>query len=208
MFLSKIELNPRSGRVRNEIAHPYQMHRTVMGGFSSFGPENKDRVLFRVDDSPRNRQINLLVQSQEIPNWDHLVENSDYCASDPLFKRFRPVLSSGQQRYFRVRANPTFKTRGKRLGLLREEQQQDWLNRKAELGGFLIESLTLTAEGVRKDQKKLGDSIRDLSFLSVVFEGVLSVLDPDLFLATLKNGLGSGKGLGFGLLSIAPNRGE
>ena len=208
MFLSKIELNSRSRQVRYEMAHPYQMHRTVMSGFPQFRPEERERVLFRVDNNLRTRQIDLLVQSQEIPNWDHLVGNSDYCASDPLFKRFRPVLFSGQQRYFRVRTNPTFKTNGKRLGLLREEQQQDWLNRKAKEGGFQIDSLTIKAEGMGKDLKRSGESVSELSFLSVVFEGVLQVLNPELFLATLNKGLGTGKSVGFGLFSIAPNSGE
>ncbi|MCH8055672.1 MAG: type I-E CRISPR-associated protein Cas6/Cse3/CasE, partial [Deltaproteobacteria bacterium] len=48
--IPKIELNPRSRRARYEIAHPYQMHRTVMGGFPQFKPEDKERILFRVDD--------------------------------------------------------------------------------------------------------------------------------------------------------------
>jgi CRISPR system Cascade subunit CasE len=43
-----------------------------------------------------------------------------------------------------------------------------------------------------------------LQLASVRFEGVLRVVDPERMAATLQTGIGSGKGLGFGLLSIAP----
>jgi CRISPR system Cascade subunit CasE len=42
-----------------------------------------------------------------------------------------------------------------------------------------------------------------LSLLSVLFEGVLEVTDPDAFHDTLVQGIGSGKAFGFGLLSLA-----
>lgn len=208
MYLSKMELNLRSRRVRAEIAHPYQMHRTVMGGFPDFKTEARDRVLFRVDTNPRSQQINLLVKSDGRPDFAGLMRDSDYCMSEPLWKEFKPVLHAGQQRYFRLRANPTVKSSGKLLGLLKQEQQQDWLSRKAGLGGFRVDSLSVTDEGMRKDMKRVQETSIEMSFLSVLFEGVLEVLEPDRFLQTMSSGVGRGKGIGFGLLSIAPFKGE
>jgi hypothetical protein len=43
-----------------------------------------------------------------------------------------------------------------------------------------------------------------LALLAVRFDGVLAVTDVVQFAATLEAGIGSGKGLGFGLLSLAP----
>jgi CRISPR system Cascade subunit CasE len=40
-------------------------------------------------------------------------------------------------------------------------------------------------------------------FLAVRFEGVLEVTDPDQLLQTVSEGIGSAKGFGFGLLSLA-----
>ena len=208
MYLSKLELNHRSRRVRSEIAHPYQMHRTVMNLFAEFKSDYRDRVLFRVDTDARSPQINLLIQSQAKPAFAALIESSDYCVSDPLCKESQPVLNVGQQRYFRLRANPTVKSGGKRLGILDEEQQEQWLNRKADLGGFRVDSLLTKPEGLRKDTKRSEAGPVEMSFLSILFEGVLEVLDPKKFLETLFTGIGSGKGLGFGLLSIAPRKGE
>lgn len=41
-------------------------------------------------------------------------------------------------------------------------------------------------------------------FLAVRFDGLLEVTDPGKFLETLRAGIGSAKGFGFGLLSLAP----
>jgi len=45
-----------------------------------------------------------------------------------------------------------------------------------------------------------------MTFSSVVFEGRLKVVDRVLFLESIKNGIGSGKAYGFGLLSVAKIR--
>jgi CRISPR system Cascade subunit CasE len=39
--------------------------------------------------------------------------------------------------------------------------------------------------------------------LAIQFEGLLQVTDPDRLQHTVQQGIGSGKGLGFGLLSLA-----
>ena len=41
-------------------------------------------------------------------------------------------------------------------------------------------------------------------FLAVQFDGVLQVTDPDKLVAAVETGIGSAKGFGFGLLSLAP----
>jgi CRISPR system Cascade subunit CasE len=43
-----------------------------------------------------------------------------------------------------------------------------------------------------------------LCLLAVRFDGLLQVADPARLQAALRQGIGSGKGLGFGLLSLAP----
>jgi CRISPR system Cascade subunit CasE len=42
-----------------------------------------------------------------------------------------------------------------------------------------------------------------LNLLSVQFDGLLQVLDPDALWHTVQAGVGSAKGFGFGLLSLA-----
>ena len=47
-----------------------------------------------------------------------------------------------------------------------------------------------------------------LEFLAVRFDGLLTVADPDALYGTVRQGIGSGKGFGFGLFSLAPARSD
>ena len=51
--------------------------------------------------------------------------------------------------------------------------------------------------------RKLYGHRHDITHFAVKFEGELVVTDPTRFAETLKNGIGSAKGFGFGLLSVA-----
>ena len=75
--------------------------------------------------------------------------------------------------------------------------------RKAESGGFAVRSARVIPEGVHHGRKTDGTSRHDLAFFSVLFEGILEVAEPSRLQETLAEGIGSGKGFGFGLLSLA-----
>ncbi len=214
MYLSQLILNPRARRVRSEVGNPYELHRTIMQAFPGKEEGGPGRVLFRLEQSPRSggQELTLLVQSDKAPDWDKLDRPDGYRwpNSNNNPKAFDPVFNSGQRFYFRLRANPTVKrkfegqTKSKRVGLYKEEEQRDWLNRKAEQGGFTVFAANITAEG-KQGGKILhpGQTPHRLQHLAVRFDGLLQVTDPDRFLETLQNGIGSGKGFGFGLLSLA-----
>lgn len=208
MYLSLLRLNPRSRRARTEASRPYELHRSLMRTFPNSEDGGPGRVLFRLDVDRRTGAMAVLVQSEKEPDWTPLESSQDLLLRSPQHKTFEPVFARGQALYFRLRANPTVKRAGKRLGLPREEDQLSWLGRKGAQGGFEVVSVTVIPEGMTRDGMTDKDGSRhDLSLLSVRFEGVLRVVEPDLFRATLAKGVGSGKGLGFGLLSIAPLKG-
>jgi CRISPR system Cascade subunit CasE len=117
-------------------------------------------------------------------------------------KDLQPLFRVGKVLAFRLLANPTAKRDGKRYGLLAEDDQITWLRRKAEAGGFELLSVSVTPQGLLKDRK--GKDGTEVTFLSVRFDGLLRVTDPQAFRATMEAGVGSAKGLGFGLLSVAP----
>lgn len=48
---------------------------------------------------------------------------------------------------------------------------------------------------------------KEQTLFAVLFEGVLQVTDPDKLRIAVGAGIGSAKGFGFGLLSLAPVRG-
>ena len=143
-------------------------------------------------------------------------------------------LRKGQILSFRLRTNPTkriWKVRdadsqlkGKRVGLLREDEQIAWLLRKGQQvetgkpGGFEIlkkeiddgygnmrqvPRVDVRREGKRRGNKKENGCSHLTTHLAVCFDGLLQITDADAFRETLARGIGPGKAFGFGLLSVA-----
>lgn len=215
MYLSRLKLYPRSRVTRMLALDPYLLHQAVFRAFPDAGHGGPGRVLYRMDTS-RDGQTSLLVQSEKEPDWrraDLLAEcleeevegPKDYSAL--LLKGLR----SGQYLHFRLRANPTVKKKtegkknGHRLGLIREEDQIGWLKRKGEGGGFELVTCQAQREGIIAVVTE--DKDRKLRHYAVRYEGILRVLDAHKLLETMARGIGSAKGFGFGLLSIAPVKG-
>jgi len=226
MYLSCLEIDTSQESGRRWLANDYCVHQRLRKAF----PDRTPDVLYRVEALRQPPRI--LVQAPCAADWDEcfsdlpVVNSSDQkqlCVSSdgasPLegasLADRRLTVWAGREYRFLLRANPTARRgperprEGKspqktRVGLLREEEQRDWLERKGEAHGFKalvyevrpLGSLTFTRP---KDGKRL-------SFLGVEFEGRLQVTDPELFAAALEQGIGSGKGFGFGLLSLAPAR--
>ena len=211
MYLSRLILNPRSRLVQRDLAEPYQMHRSIMRAFPDGLHEDEERTLWRIDDHPQLGPM-LLVQSWCMPDWTDLAEGylRPVNQPNPAIKPFSLALSNGQTLRFRLRANPTAKRRAeisaarKRMALYKDQDQLDWLKRKATTAGFEILSVNLANEG--KDAGKKSEDVQThrLTLLAVRFDGVLRVIDPAALGEAVQSGIGSGKGLGFGLLSLAP----
>jgi CRISPR system Cascade subunit CasE len=214
MYLSRLILNPRSRRVQREVARPYQMHRSIMHAFPDGLAPQEERVLFRLDANPRTGALTLLVQSLGLPDWSWLAEPGvrgyllPVDEPNPAVKSFDLDLAPGQVLAFRLRANPTVKRKfsdgaHKRVGLYREEEQHEWLKRKAENGGFRLLSVRVGGQDIVGGQIRRNGATHKLRLLSVQFDGLLQVTDPEQLHEAVRRGIGSGKGLGFGLLSLA-----
>ena len=213
MYLSRLILNPRNRRVQKEVADPYQMHRSLMRAFPDDLEAGTERVLFRLDSSPRTGTLAVLVQSLTQPDWSWVAEPGarGYLVPtgepNPAVKSFDLHLAPGQVLAFRLRANPTVKRtvdgKKKRMGLYREEEQIKWLERKAEQSGFRVLSARTSSQETVGGRIHDGDNTHKLRLFSVQFDGLLQVIDSDRLRESVQCGLGSGKGLGFGLLSLA-----
>jgi CRISPR system Cascade subunit CasE len=207
MFLSKLTLNPYHRAVRRDLANPYALHQTLARAFPDADEGGPGRVLFRVE-WPRESSPFVLVQSDKLPTWDELP--SDYLNESGTKPLDELVFQAGQRLHFRLRANPARRLgssadprwQHKRVGLCREEEQRRWLDRKGAEGGFRIgpQGCQVIPEGMIVARKPG----HELHFQAVRFEGTLEVLDPEHFGRTLAEGIGPAKGLGFGLLSVAP----
>jgi CRISPR system Cascade subunit CasE len=209
MYLSRLILNPRSLRVQKEIANPYEMHRSVMRAFPDDLKADTERVLFRLESQRCTGSLALLVQSWTLPDWSWLAEPGargyllPVGEPNPAIKSFDLALAPGQALAFRLRANPTTKRDGKRHGLFQAEEQHKWLVRKAEQGGFRVLSARITDTSDAEGWIHHDDQRHRLKLFAVRFDGLLQVADPDRLRETVRQGIGSGKGLGFGLLSLA-----
>jgi CRISPR system Cascade subunit CasE len=215
MYLSRLILNPRNRRVQKEIADRYQLHRSIMRAFADDLDTTEERVLFRVEEQHRGGDLSLLVQSLTMPDWTWLAEPDargyllPVSRPNPAVKPFDLSLASGQKLAFRLRANPTARRRlsdgsRKRIGLCLQEEQLDWLERKAERGGFRVLSVRTGQELEVHGWVRRNGTTHRLTLLSVQFEGLLQVEDPDQVQETVRQGIGSAKSFGFGLLSLAP----
>jgi CRISPR system Cascade subunit CasE len=229
MFLSKLVLNTRERQARYDLARPYDMHRTL---WRAFPDNNPGRVLFRVDTDRFGGNPLILVQSDLEPDWSKLPTR--YLTGPAESKPFNLSFTAGQRLHFRLRANPTKRVAekneqlgsvmaGKRVGLTTQAEQVRWLLRKGDAGGFRVPGNWVdanhpnTSEPVQLPNFRVNvlPEGRDRNgkpgyageFLAVRFEGLLEVTDPERFLQTVRDGLGSAKGFGFGLLSLAPARG-
>jgi CRISPR system Cascade subunit CasE len=152
IFLSRLILNQSSRQVWNELANPYEMHRTLLRGFPEVSKDDgnnkvssKFNILFRADAEEERDRVIVYVQSTVEPNWlflhtfhGYLIDGSDM--PNPTSKDIGGIyqkLRDGQNLAFTLRANPTKRVakkddpmRGKRVELTREEEQISWLIRK------------------------------------------------------------------------------
>lgn len=213
MYLSRLKLEPTARTTRTLCLNPYLLHQAVFRAFSDKVDGGPGRVLYRVDVSNKG-EIALYVQSEKKPEWDKaqlLTACLSRVVGGPVATRpFAPVFAAGQYLRFRLRANPVAKRRTpdhmettRRLGLIHEEEQIKWLQRKAAEGGFALLKCTATPEGKIVDQKGENDHKHTFTHFAVRFDGTLKVFDPGAFANALKDGIGPAKGFGFGLLSLA-----
>lgn len=208
MYLSKLTLDPRSRQVQAELSNSYQMHRTLM---HTFPDETKDRerVLYRLETNRTPPHLVLLLQSKLRPEWSAL-EQMGYLLQSTQVKAFDPQFHVGQVLAFRLRANPTKRLKssrddklGKRVGLYRSEEQEQWLVRKASLHGFSVLSVQVAGLADQFAFKAEDGRRMKVTHHGVGFDGVLEVGDVGLFTQAVIGGVGSAKGFGFGLLSLA-----
>jgi len=210
MWISKLVLNPTSKAARRDLANPYEMHRTLSRAVSKALEEGRERLLWRLEPTRGLEPPVVLVQTLTEPDWRVLEEG--YAEVFPP-KPFEPALRPGQRLRFRLRANPTKRlaATGKRVALKTPAEKIAWLERRLWEGGFrLLEGETGPLARILQDtfvevgRKKEQKEGRLMQVQAVLFEGALEVVDPVRARATLERGIGPGKALGLGLLSLAP----
>lgn len=179
----------------------YGMHQIVCQGFADKAAVEAARPLYRYDS---DGDIGCLcVQSKIAPDYSNTPYRNRAIGPKPLSW---PDMAVGRRLRFRLLAKPSFRVgqkdsefRGRRIAMTKEDDQRDWLMRKGEANGFRPQLFSVTA--VRWNDEKKDHKKEDL--LSVLFDGFLTVTEPDRLTWAVANGIGPQKSYGFGLLSLA-----
>ena len=227
MRLHRIHLNPRCKEARRDIADPYQMHATLCRAFfPADTPCPAGSLLWRLEpETDREGRPRMLIQSRETPDWSRIPVPDWLAHTEPgvdlVQKLALNTLKVGQAFRFRLRANPCKTVQGKRQGLVHPDAQREWLARKGKQHGFALpesvaqgsldslqipevrgyQDVRVSHEQMLRGSQHGSHAIR---VYSALFEGRLTVTDVVQFKRTLESGIGHGKVMGLGLLSIAP----
>ncbi|AXQ28795.1 type I-E CRISPR-associated protein Cas6/Cse3/CasE [Solimonas sp. K1W22B-7] len=227
MLLSRIHLNPRSKEARRDLADPYQLHASLCRAFST--PDQRcppGEVLWRLEpETGAGGFPRILIQSRSQPDWSRLPPGWLARAEPGIDLAQKLALDSlwpGAGFRFRLRANPCVTRNGKRVGLMRLDEQRHWLERQGARHGFGLpepsgddyfsfrESTGSAYPDLRIGHQQMlvgyqhnGNTIR---VYAVLYEGQLEVTDAAIFRRALTEGIGHGKAMGLGLLSLAPVR--
>lgn len=181
--------------------------------------------------SPDGSRAIILVQSELLPNWDWCFHNApDFLVAPPECTEYHPTFTQDAVFSFRIELNPTVKSnthrsvkpdkgeksQGKRVSLTwdasltPDEAIGNWFASKASSHGFAVLSTELVRMGWKHGIKPLAgsraasqDSSKSLmKFRTALLTGTLRVTDPALFTLAYKQGIGSAKSFGFGMLSL------
>jgi CRISPR system Cascade subunit CasE len=221
LFLSRISLRAEpsvatlapilfdtAGRHRSEASR-----RLVWTLFADREDRTRD-FLWREDDARR-----FYVLSNRPPEDRHQLFTVET-------KAFEPALSPGDRLIFNLRANATIgrprgdKRAGKRDDVVmaalntipkhqRAERRKEiiqseglaWLRRQGAAAGFEFDDGGIAVDGY--EPLTIRDNAKNALRLSVIeFDGMLTVREPDSFVAKLARGFGRGKAFGLGLMLV------
>jgi CRISPR system Cascade subunit CasE len=204
MYLTRLTLDPSSAQARRDLGDAYEMHRTLVRAFVDNAQDQPARFLWRleVDSNSWDSPI-LLVQSEGAANWSVLERLPGYLQRPAESKNLAldRLIQTDRRYRFRLLANPTVSREGKRYGLLKENEQNAWIERQGERHGFAVQSYLVSAKDFLNSRGKGKTAI---CIQRVRFDGLLEVRQADAFKQALADGIGPAKAFGCGLLSVAP----
>ncbi|MFF3853732.1 type I-E CRISPR-associated protein Cas6/Cse3/CasE [Micromonospora sp. NPDC002575] len=219
MFLTRFQINPARRNARKLLSSPHAMHAAVRSAFAAVEDyERADaRTLWRLDTLGA-ATVHLYIASPGRPDLTHLVEQAGWPTTETWVTReYDGLLSSlrvGQAWAFRLTANPTHSGRKtadaketQRFGYLREQEQVDWLARRADRHGFTLAAQQDGRPNLRLHRRQTQSFKRAMGTVTLTtatFDGLLQITDAEIFRRALTGGIGHAKAYGCGLLTLAP----
>ncbi|MFI6218479.1 type I-E CRISPR-associated protein Cas6/Cse3/CasE [Nocardia brasiliensis] len=236
-YMSRIWINPLRDGARRLILSPQVAHAAVLGGISA-QPIDERVLWRLDHETPHRSALLVLSETKpswdhivEQAGWtDAEIPQASIKSYLPLLDR----VTVGALFRFKVRASPTYATRqmselseaqqrrltgprprGVRLPHRSEERQYTWFaDRATPKWGFAIETdefgrpvLAIT-ERQRVSFRKRRDAGHQVTLHTATYEGILRVTDAEMARHCLLHGVGTARGYGCGLVSVAPLDGE
>ena len=196
MYLTKLAMNPSHPSVRQALSDRQDMHRNLMNAC-------RDGVLYRVIESRNALQVLTLTRTlPEIPelekNGFSLLNSTDLSALPSLY-------GAGSVLHFGLLTSPSKKVahpggkNSRRVFLRQPEEREQWLAAQGVKYGF---ELLQSAEAGIPQNIRVGRSSGAFMISAVAFEGVLKIVNADLFWKAWETGIGPEKAYGLGLLLL------
>ena len=226
MYLTRFRLNTARLGARRLLSSPQRLHAAVMSSFAEIPPAAADgpRVLWRIDRNSR-AETHLYIVSPAKPDLTHLVEQAGWPETGRWetydYAPFLACLAKGDRWSFRLTANPVHTARRtdgeptKITAHVGPRHQLRWLLQRQESAGFKVVEKPphnrLVSHGdehelIIHDQRQLNftkNGQRKVTLVTVTYDGLLEVTDPDALRRTLTRGLGRAKAYGCGLMTLA-----
>ncbi|MFA5117585.1 MAG: type I-E CRISPR-associated protein Cas6/Cse3/CasE [Candidatus Omnitrophota bacterium] len=211
MYVSQITLDKAAASGRR-LYGLYEWHQEAWRLFPGRTRDKRD-FLTRLDAGEKDLRFTVLsVVKPQKPDWCVPAQWREKELTESFF---------GQSRYlFKVTVNPTRtlsyrdptgnkKKNGSHYAITKQDELKAWITRKAEQGGFLVcdepqlEILPPVFHRLYKADKKTQKEYEG-GIVGVEFKGALEVKNTEVFLKTVKEGIGRAKGFGFGLFILKP----
>lgn len=209
MYLSRVAIDSQNRRKIRDLTHLGAYHNWVESCFPEEYEESvRSRKLWRID-TLRGKKYLLLVSDKK-PDIQNLEQYGiQGSAQTKSYSAFLDSIEVERLYRFRVTLNPVKSLsqgagkRGRVVPEITAEQQMRFLESRAEKLGFeLIPDEYQIVERSWEPFRKQGQKMISLS--KITFEGVLKVINKDIFYHTLTEGIGKKKAYGFGLMTIIP----
>ncbi|MFA1551775.1 type I-E CRISPR-associated protein Cas6/Cse3/CasE [Actinomadura chokoriensis] len=226
MYLTRFRINLQRIGARKLLSSPQVLHASVMSSFAEL-PDWTDgpRVLWRLDRDSKSR-THLCIVSPYKPDLTHLVEQAGWPTTARWetydYGPFLDRLGTGDQWAFRLTANPVHSVRNKdgvptkATAHIGPRNQARWLLQRQESTGFKIarRPTATDLEDGSDEHQLIVHSRRELAFkkkgmqkpvtlVTVTYDGLLEVTDPEVFRRALTHGIGKAKAYGCGLMTLA-----
>lgn len=209
MYISRVEIDTNNRSKIKDLTHVGAYHNWVERSFPfEITASVRTRKLWRVDRIAHKNY--LIVVSEEKPDAKSVEQYGVEGSFET--KRYDPFINSmshGDKMRFRVVLNPVItlsKGKGNRGAVkphITVEHQMKFLIDRSEKNGFHLnpDEFFIVERGYSTLNK---ENQSPINFIKVVYEGLLTISDPEIFRHTLTEGFGKHRAYGFGLMTVMP----